>query len=39
MSLPLRIEMTDPGGRGSVQMNYTDFGSPVQIEVPACLGK
>jgi hypothetical protein len=38
-SLPLRIEMNDPGGRGSVQMNYTDFGSPVQIEIPACLGK
>ncbi len=35
--LPLRIEMNDPGGRGSMQMNYTDFNKPVQIEIPACL--
>jgi hypothetical protein len=35
--LPLRIEMTDPQGHGSVHMDYVDIGRPVDIEVPACL--
>lgn len=37
--LPLRIEMTDPQGHGSVHMDYTDFSKTVQIEVPDCLSK
>lgn len=36
--LPLRIEMTDPGGRGSMQMDY-DFTPAGEIEVPECLAK
>jgi hypothetical protein len=35
--LPLRIEMTDPGGHGSMQMNYTDFNKTSPIEIPDCL--
>ncbi len=38
-SLPLRLEMTDPGGRGSMHMDYSDFNKPAQIEIPDCLGK
>jgi hypothetical protein len=37
--LPLRLEMNDPGGHGSMRMDYTDFNKPAQIEVPDCLGK
>ena len=37
--LPLRIEMNDPGGRGSMHMDYTDFNKPAQIEIPDCLSK
>ena len=37
--LPVRIEMTDPQGHGSVHMDYTDFSKEVQIEVPDCLSK
>jgi hypothetical protein len=35
--LPVRIEMTDPQARGSMRMEYSDFGKPVEIEIPACL--
>jgi hypothetical protein len=37
--LPLRIDMNDPEGRGSVHMDYADFGKTAQIEIPDCLGK
>lgn len=36
--LPLRIHMTDPEGRGSMDMNY-DYGAVGDIEIPACMGK
>lgn len=35
--LPMRIEMNDPGGHGSMQMNYTDFNKTSPIEIPDCL--
>ncbi|HVO80309.1 MAG TPA: hypothetical protein VMT28_06240 [Terriglobales bacterium] len=35
--LPLRVEMTDPQGHGSMHMDYVDIGKPVDIEIPACL--
>jgi hypothetical protein len=35
--LPLRVEMTDPQGRGSMHMDYTDIGHPGDIEIPPCL--
>jgi len=35
--LPLRIAMTDPGGHGSMHMDYTDFGKVPDIEIPDCL--
>lgn len=34
--LPLRIEMTDPQGRGSMHMDYS-FDQVNDIEVPACM--
>jgi len=37
--LPVRIEMTDPQGHGSVHMDYTDFSKTAEIEVPDCLSK
>ncbi len=37
--LPVRLEMTDPQGHGSVHMDYTDFSKPAEIEVPDCLSK
>jgi outer membrane lipoprotein-sorting protein len=37
--LPVRMEMTDPQGHGSVHMDYTDFNKTTQIEVPDCLSK
>jgi len=37
--LPLRIDMNDPEGRGSVHMDYVDFGKTAHIEIPECLGK
>ena len=36
--LPQRIHMSDPEGRGSVDMNY-DYGTVGDIEIPACMGK
>lgn len=36
--LPKRIEMTDPQGHGSMQMNY-DYGTLPEIEIPECLAK
>jgi hypothetical protein len=36
--LPKRIEMTDPQGRGSMQMNY-EYGAVPEIEIPECLAK
>jgi hypothetical protein len=37
--LPVRLEVTDPQGHGSVHMDYTDFSKTVQIEIPDCLSK
>ena len=37
--LPMRIAMTEPGGAGSMKMDYYGFGQESGIEVPACLGK
>jgi hypothetical protein len=37
--LPVRLEVTDPQGRGSVHMDYTDFSKTAQIEIPDCLSK
>ena len=37
--LPLRLDMNDPEGRGSMHMDYLDFGKTAQIEIPDCLGK
>lgn len=37
--LPVRMEMTDPQGHGSVHMDYSDFNKEAQIEVPDCLSK
>jgi hypothetical protein len=37
--LPVRLEVTDPQGHGSVHMNYTDFSKTVQIEIPDCLSR
>jgi len=37
--MPLRIEMNDPGGRGGMHMDYTDFNKTTQIEIPECLSK
>jgi hypothetical protein len=37
-SLPLRIHVDDPAGRGSVDMDYS-YGTTAAIEVPECLGK
>jgi hypothetical protein len=34
--LPLRIEMTDPQGRGSMHMDYS-YDKITDIEVPACM--
>jgi hypothetical protein len=36
--LPRRIEMTDPQGHGSMQMNY-DYSTLPEIEIPECLAK
>ena len=36
--LPLRIEMGDPNGAGSIQMNYGPLTGPANIEIPACMG-
>ncbi len=36
--LPLRIHMDDPGGHGSMDMDYT-YDTKAQIEVPGCLAK
>lgn len=36
---PVRLEVTDPQGHGSVHMDYTDFSKTVQIEIPDCLSK
>jgi hypothetical protein len=36
--LPLRVHMDDPGGRGSMDMDYS-FGPTADIEVPGCLAK
>jgi hypothetical protein len=38
IGLPKRIEMTDPQGHGSMQMNY-DYGTTPEIEIPECLAK
>jgi hypothetical protein len=35
--LPLRIEITDPQGRGTVKMDYSGFNESVQFDAPACL--
>jgi hypothetical protein len=37
--LPVRLEVTDPQGHGSVHMDYADFSKTVQIEIPDCLSK
>jgi hypothetical protein len=37
--LPVRLDVTDPQGHGSVHMDYTDFSKTVQIEIPDCLSK
>jgi hypothetical protein len=37
--LPVRLEVTDPLGHGSVHMNYTDFSETLQIEIPDCLSR
>jgi hypothetical protein len=37
--LPVRLEMSDPQGHGSVHMDYADFNKTTQIEVPDCLSK
>ncbi len=37
--LPVRIEMNDPQGHGSVHMDYTDFNKNASIEIPDCLSK
>jgi hypothetical protein len=37
-SLPLRIHMDDPGGHGSIDMDYS-YDQTASIEVPGCLGK
>jgi hypothetical protein len=34
--LPMRLEMTDPGGMGSMTMDY-DTTTPVDIEIPPCM--
>jgi hypothetical protein len=36
--LPLRIHMDDPGGHGSMDMDYS-YDQTANIEVPGCLGK
>jgi hypothetical protein len=36
--LPLRIHMDDPGGHGSMNMDY-DYAAVPDIEVPDCLAK
>jgi hypothetical protein len=36
--LPLRIEMTDPQGRGSMRMDYS-YDKISDIEIPACMAK
>lgn len=36
--LPKRIDMTDPQGRGSMQMIY-EYGTVPEIEIPECLAK
>lgn len=36
--LPRRIDMTDPQGRGSMQMTY-EYGAMPEIEIPECLAK
>jgi hypothetical protein len=35
--LPMRIEMNDPEGRGSMRMDYYDIGKTAEIEIPPCL--
>ncbi len=34
--MPMRLEMTDPGGMGSMTMDY-DTTTPVDIEIPPCM--
>jgi hypothetical protein len=36
--LPLRLEMGDPNAGGGIAMNYGELSTPVNIEVPACMG-
>jgi hypothetical protein len=36
--LPKRIDMTDPQGRGSMQMNY-EYSTMPEIEIPECLAQ
>lgn len=35
--LPVRMEMTDPQGRGGMRMDYRDIGKPANFEIPSCL--